>query len=180
MRFWRKTAMIVVLGIGSLIQTVANAQSSFFISYSALSVASCTTTSFQGTITASYSLPSGSNNLYSSISINGGPAAIQFYTINPSAATNNPLAFTYTIPATAQPYLIQGFAYPSLNGAPVGTGVNARYTCNSDGTVSAVFDPIATVTTAVPTLSQWSIGGLAILLAMGSWVLLRRKHKLTR
>ncbi len=176
MRFCHKAAMIVALGIGSLAQTVAYAQSAFFITYSGLSVASCTTTNIQGTLTASYNLPAGSNNLYSNISINGGPAAIQFYNVNPPSATNGPLLFSFTIPATVQPYSIHGTAFPAVNGAPSGSGVSAQYTCNADGSVSAVFDPIAGATTAVPTLSQWSLTGLAMLLALASFVLLRRKR----
>ena len=168
--------MIVALGFATLVPPTAQAQSSFFANYTFLGVASCSTTNIQGTLTASYNLPASSNNLVSSISINGGPAEIDFFTINPPQATNSPLFFSFPIPATPQPYTIHGTAFPAQGGAAIGSGVSAQYTCNTDGTVTAVFDPLAGVSTAVPTLSQWSLAGLSILLAMASLMSLRRKQ----
>jgi hypothetical protein len=175
MRFHHKVAMIVTLCFGTFVQTTANAQSGFFITYSVLGIASCSATSLQGTVTATYNLPAASNNLYSSVSINGETPVIAFFSINPPATTSS-LPFSFPIVATPQPYTIQAIVYPAQNGAPVGSGARATYTCNVDGTVSAVFAPIANGTINVPTLSQWVLAALAVLLALASWVQLRRKR----
>jgi len=178
MRFSSRVAVIVALCVGSFVHTAAHAQSGFFITYSFLGIASCSPTTLQGTVTASYNLPPGSGNLFTSVSINGGAPSTDFFTINPPAGTNNPLPFLFPIPTTTQPYTITGIVFPAQGGTIVGSGTSARYTCNVDGTVSAEFGPppVGTTTNAVPTLSQWALVGLAMLLALVSWVQLRRRH----
>lgn len=177
MRLCHKVATIAALCTGLLAHTAANAQSGFFVSYSVLGIASCSPTTLQGTVTASYNLPAGSNNLYTSLSINGGTPAIDTFTINPPAATNNSLPFSYPIPATTQPYSISAIVFPAQAGSPVGSGASARYTCNVDGTVTAEFGPApGGASAAIPTLSEWGLIGLAMLLALVSWVQLRRRQ----
>jgi hypothetical protein len=176
MRFCHKAAVIVALFAGMLVQTSAQAQSGFFITYSFLGVGSCSATTLQGTVTASYNLPVGSNNLYTALSINSAAPVEASFTINPPAATNNALPFLYPIPTTTPPYTISAIVFPAQNGSPVGSGASARYTCNVDGTVSAEFGPGASGGgAAIPTLSQWGMIGLAMLLALVSWVQLRRR-----
>lgn len=175
MRFSHRVALMVTFCAGTLVHTAANAQSGYFVSYSVLGIASCSQTSLQGTVTASYNLPAGANNLYSSVAINGGPPSIEFFTLNPPAAVANALPFSFPIPTTTQPYTIQAIVYPAQGGMTVGSGASARYTCNVDGTVSAEFTPIVIPGAPVPTLSQWAIAALASMLLLASWVQLRRR-----
>jgi hypothetical protein len=177
MRFCHKVAMIVAFCTGMVVQPAAHAQSGFFITYSFLGIGSCSPTTLQGTVTASYNLPAGSGNLFTSISINGGAPSTDFFTINPPAATNNALPFLFPIPATTQPYTISGIVFPAQGGTIVGSGTSARYTCNPDGTVTAEFGPTGNGASGapIPTLSQWALAGLAMFLALATWVQLRRK-----
>lgn len=177
MRFCCKVATIVALCTGMFVQTAAHAQSGFFISYSFLGIASCSPTTLQGAVTASYNLPAGSSNLLTSISINGGPAIVDTFTINPPAATANALPFSYPIPTTTPPYTIAALVFPAQGGSVVGTGASARYTCNPDGTVSAEFGGTSNGGgAAIPTLSEWGLIGLATLLALATWIQLRRRQ----
>lgn len=176
-RFCHRIASIAALCAGMLAPVGASAQSGFFISYSVLGIASCSPTTLQGVVTASYNLPAGTNNLFTSVVINGGAPATVLFTINPPAAATNALPFSYTIPTTTQPYSISAVVYPAQGGTPVGSGASARYTCNVDGTVTAEFGPAPGGASApIPTLSQWALIGLAMLLALVSWVQLRRRQ----
>jgi IPTL-CTERM motif len=169
-----KAVLMSALCAGMLVQADARAQAGFFITYSLLGVASCDATHLEGTVTATYNLPAPPNNLFSSIAINGGPPITDLSTINPPLATS-PLVFNLPVPSTPQPYTIRAIVFPALNGATTGAGVSATYTCNANGTVTAVFDPVVAGGIAVPTLSQWGLAALASLLALGSWLQLRRK-----
>jgi hypothetical protein len=177
MRFCHGVAATVALCIGVLLPTAGQAQSGFFVSYSFLGIGSCSPTTLQGSVTASYNLPAGSGNLFTALSINGGAPTEATFAINPPAATNNSLPFSYPIPTTTQPYSISAIVFPAQGGTPVGSGTSARYTCNVDGTVTAQFGPTSNGATApIPTLSEWALVGLAMLLALASWMQLRRRR----
>jgi len=143
----------------------------FFVEFSNL-LASCTDTGISGSLTANVDLPDAANNLIVTTSINGGASTTSFFTHSP-AIDSGSLSISYTIPSTPQPYIISGTVFPALNGSATGSGVSATYTCNANGTVTAGFVPVA-VATGVPTLSQWGLAALALLLALGSALRIRR------
>ena len=120
-------------------------------------------------MSASYALPAANNNLIAFVSINNGPQATTFYTQNPPTFSGA-LGFIYPIPSTPQPYTISADVLPALGGAPTGTGVSGAFTCNLDGSVTAVFTPTGspTASTSVPTLSTWALAALALLLSLGA------------
>ena len=157
--------------------SVCGSANAFFVTYSNLIVASCTSTQVTGQVNASYSLPAANNNLVAFVSLNNSPKQTTFYTQNPPSF-NGVLFFTYNIPVTAQPYTISADVLPALNGVANGTGVTGGFTCNANGTVDAVFTPTGspTATTGVPTLSTWALVALALVLGFGAALQLRRRN----
>ena len=173
----QRALSIAAVCVGIFAHGSAIAQS-YFVSYSNLSVASCDSSHIQGTVTAAYLLPSSANNLVAFVSINGGPAVTTFYTQSPPNFSG-PYGLSYPIPTTAQPYTISATVYPAQNGAPTGSGVHGAYTCNLDGTLSGVFTPAAAAPLAgsIPTLSEWGLTALALLLGLGAMVQIGRKDR---
>jgi hypothetical protein len=177
MHLRHKVLLFCALCAGLLGQGSASAQS-FFVTYSNLIVATCDSTQIQGSVNASYVLPAGANNLVAFVSLNGGPQITSFFTQNPSSFSG-PLAFTYPIPATTQPYTISANVFPALGGAAIGAGVSGAFTCNANGTVTVVFTPVGSASTAanVPTLSQWGLLALTLLVGLSTVVQLKRARR---
>jgi hypothetical protein len=139
----RRAATVLASALCVTAPGVASAQLFVDISGTPDNPAVCTTAIVTGTISAgieTLNLANSANNIFSGVSVNGGPESVQLQTVPGPFPANFP-GGTYTIPLpapTALPYALVAREFPALNGQAVGTGFVLTTACDINGAGTTV------------------------------------------